>query len=288
MVASKAKAYYQALKPERTFFNVMTTAAGFLFACQWHIDIGLFGYTLLGTSLLVASACAANNYTDRNLDTRMPRTQNRATANGGVSPFKVLVLAVVLGLLGFAVLMIHVNTLTTVLGLIAYIDYVILYAWSKRHTPWSTLIGTPSGALPLIAGYTAVIGQINTTVLLLFSVMVFWQMVHFFAIAIFRQKDYAAGGIPVWAVRYGIRSTQRWMIAYTLLYTLSIATLSVYASLGWAFSVGMLSLAAFWLYRGLVGFKAQEPITWARSMFGLSLVILLAFSALIAIQPVLF
>ncbi len=281
------KAYYAALKPERTYANVMTAAAGFLFACAWHVDWGLFVATLVGTTLVVVSACAVNNVTDRGIDAYMPRTQHRGTVTGVVSARALVALAAITGVLGFVMLLRYVNVLTSLLGLIAYIDYVVLYAWSKRTTPWSTLIGTISGAVPLVAGYTAVTGRFDLTALLLGLVMVFWQMVHFYAIAIFRKKDYAAAKLPVWAVRYGVRSTQRWMLVYTVLYLIVIVYLAIYASTGWVFGVVVSALGVYWLYRGVSGFKALQPGTWARGMFGFSLVNLLALSALLASSAVL-
>jgi protoheme IX farnesyltransferase len=279
------KAYFEALKPERTFFNVMTTFAGFLFACQWHVDWALLLYTLLGTTLVVMSACAVNNCTDRKLDAKMPRTKKRATVTGIVSVRKLAAIAVVLGLVGFAILAVRVNLLTTLLAAIAYVDYVVLYSWSKRHTPWSTLIGTPSGALPLVAGYVAVTNSFDMTALLLGLVMVFWQMVHFYAIAIFRRKDYAAGNIPVWAVRYGVKSTQKWLLFYTLLYLVAVIQLALFASVGWVFLTVVGGMGVYWFYLGMKGFNALSPEKWARGMFGFSLIVLLVLSAAVVVGP---
>jgi len=282
---TKLKAYYYALKPERTYANVMTTAAGFLFACGWHINWALLLATLGGTTLVVMSACAANNATDRSIDLLMPRTRKRATATGEVSIRHVVTIAVVFGIAGFAILLTHVSRLVALLGLIGYVDYVVLYSWSKRKTPHSTLIGTISGAIPLVVGYVAVTGKIDMTALLLGLAMTFWQMGHFYSIAIFRRKDYAAGNIPVWSVRYGVKSTQKWLLFYVVLYFAAVLWLAVVTPAGWMFGGIMSSIAAYWLYRGFAGFRSLEPQKWARSMFGLSLIILLAFSASIAFIP---
>lgn len=279
------KAYYSVLKPERTYANVMTTGAGFLFASKWHFAWSLLFATVMGSTLIVMSACAANNATDRNIDARMPRTKTRALVTGAIPARNVAVLAVVLGLIGFTMLAVYVNWLTVLFGAIGYIDYVVLYAYSKRHSVYSTLIGTVSGAVPLVAGYTAVTGHFDATALLLGLVMVFWQMPHFYAIGIFRHDDYKAGGLPIWPVVKGIRSTQVWILVYTAFYLLSVLGLATFGHAGWAFGIVIGAMGIFWLYRGLNGFRAQEPAKWARDMFGFSLITLLTLSASIAIVP---
>ena len=281
------KAYYAALKPERTYANVMTTLAGFLFACKWHISWALLFYTLVGTTLVVMSACAANNCTDRGIDARMPRTKKRATATGELPVRNVAILAFVLGAIGLVVLVKYVNLLTCLLGVVAYVDYLVLYAWSKRTTPHSTLIGTISGAVPLVAGYTAVTGIFDLTAALLGLVMIFWQMPHFYAIAIFRRADYAAADLPVWSVRYGVRSTQYWLLAYTVLYVLAVLALSIFGSGGPLLAIVMGLLGLYWLYLGFRGFAHANPTKWARSMFGFSLITLLALSVILPISPLL-
>lgn len=281
----KLKDYYSALKPERTYANVMTTAAGFLFASQWHFSWGLLVATILGTTLVVLSACAVNNCTDRSLDAKMPRTKKRGTVTGTVPIRNLAILAVVLGLAGFFVLLKYVNMLTSTLGLIAYIDYVVLYAWSKRTTPWSTLIGTISGAVPLVAGYTAVTNRFDMTALLLGLIMVFWQMVHFYAIAIFRREDYTAGNLPVWSVRYGNRNTQIWMLVFTALYVLAIVSLALSGDASKYFALALGGLGLYWIYKGFSGFKSLDATKWARGMFGFSLLTLLILSAALAIDP---
>lgn len=277
--------YYAALKPERTYANVMTTAAGFLLACKWHINSGLFISTLVGTTLVVMSACGVNNTTDRGIDARMPRTKRRATVTGEVPVRYLITLSVVLGLAGFLILAVWTNWFVVLLGVVGYIDYVVLYAWTKRTTPWSTLVGTISGAVPLAAGYVAATDRFNMVAAALALVMVFWQMPHFYAIGIFRHKDYKAGGLPVWPVRYGIKNTQVWIIIYAALYLLAVTFLAFVGSLGAVVALVIWAMGAYWVWRGLRGLSEQAPEKWARGMFGFSLITLLVLSAGIALAP---
>lgn len=276
--------YYRALKPERTYANVMTTAAGFLYASDWrHIDWSLLIATLGGMTLIVLSACGVNNWTDRALDLQMPRTKKRATATGKVPARNLFLLAATLGVAGFTALSLWVSSLVVLLGVIGYVDYVALYGWTKRHTIHSTLVGTISGAVPLVAGYVAVAGSFDGTALQLGLIMVFWQMVHFYAIGIFRRDDYAAGNLPIWPVKKGIRNTQYWIIGYTMLFELAVFMLAFMGG-GVIFGVVVGASSMYWLARGLQGFDAKDPAKWARGMFGLSFVTLLTLCAALALH----
>jgi len=286
-VLKKLRAYYQTLKPERTYANVITTGAGFLLASRWQVHWWLLLAIVIGTTLVVLSACAANNCTDRGVDAKMPRTKKRALVTGFLPIRNVAFLAIVLGIAGFVVLITSVNWLTVLIGAIAYVDYVVLYAWSKRHTIYSTLIGTISGAAPLVAGYTAVTGRFDATAVLLGILMICWQMPHFYAIGIFRHEDYRAAGLPVWPVRRSLRNTQYWILLYTAGFTASCIGLAVMGAIGAIGAVTLSLLGMYWLAIGFKGFRMPDSKKWARSMFGLSLVIVLVVSVILPLATVL-
>lgn len=281
------KQYVELTKPERTLANVITALAGFLLACRWHVPFLLLVATLGGMSLVVASACVLNNYIDRDLDTKMPRTKKRVLARREMPPRNVLVFAILLGWMGFAVLWLYVGFLVVILGAIAYFDYIVLYGYSKRHSVHSTLIGTVSGAMPITAGYCAVTGKIDMAAVLLFFSMVFWQMPHFYAIAIFRMKDYAAGSIPVLPLKKGVYRTKLQILCYTLAFIFSALLLRFYGYVGTIYTVVIAVIGVMWMWRGVHGFQSKDDEAWARKMFFFSLKALMIFSMMVAIGSIL-
>jgi heme o synthase len=281
------RAYYFALKPRRTYANVMMALAGFLFACKWQIGWVLLMGTLVGTMLIILSACGVNNCMDHRIDARMPRTKKRATVTGVVSIRNLLALSTLLGVVGFTILARYTNWITFWVGVVAYVDYVVLYGWSKRHTIHSTLVGTVCGAASIVAGYTAVTGRFDRTALLLFLVMVFWQMPHFYSIGIFREKDYRSGGLPIWTVQKGVRSTQVWILVYTALYIVAVVVLGLWGKAGVLFTLVVGLFGFYWFALGLRGFSSVAPLKWSRSMFGFSLLSLLVLATGIMLAPLL-
>lgn len=283
MIKTDFKAYYRLTKPGIIHSNVMTAAAGFLFASPHSIAFGRLLATLVGTGLIIASACVVNNYTDQEIDSKMARTQKRALVQGTISGRNALLFAAVVGLLGSLALILWVNWLTLLIGIAAFIDYVMLYGYTKRHSVHSTLVGTLSGSASIVAGYTGATGHFDIAAFLLFLIMTFWQMPHFYAIGIFRLKDYKAAGLPILPVKRGIRETQTQILVYTAAFMMSIIALTLLGYAGYTFLAIMTALNIVWLYRGLIGFQAADPTAWARMMFGFSLIVLLVMSATLTV-----
>jgi protoheme IX farnesyltransferase len=268
------KTYYHLTKPGIIRGNAIPATAGFFLASRGNVSYLLLLETLAGISLVIASGCVFNNYLDRHIDKKMARTKNRAIAQGLVSKRSALSYATVLGLLGLIILAVHTNWLTVAIGVTGLFFYVIVYGIAKRRSVHSTLIGSISGALPPVAGYTAVTGRLDAVAITLFFILVFWQMPHFYAISIYRRKDYKAAQLPVLSVKKGIARTKREILFYTVGFGVVAVLLSFTAHTGLPYFIVALILSVFWLGAGLQGLNVDNDERWARKMFGISLLVL--------------
>jgi protoheme IX farnesyltransferase len=275
--------YYFLTKPGIVYSNVMTAAAGFLFAADGHVKFRELLALLVANGLVIASACVANNYIDRGIDAKMARTKKRLTASGRISGLYVFLYSAGLGVLGFFILT-QTNWLTFAIGAAAFFSYVVLYAIAKRRSVHGTLVGTLPGAASLVAGYSAATGRVDTGALLLFLIMVFWQMAHFYSIAIFRLKDYKKAGLPVMPAVKGVKITKLQIIIYVFAFVIASVDLSFFGYSGLSYLIVMSALGIYWLFKAINGFKARSDLKWARSMFGFSLIVLLAFSLMLALN----
>lgn len=277
------KQYYQLTKPGIVYGNLLTAAAGYLLGSQLHIEIRSLIGLLAGTWLVIASACVFNNYLDRGIDRKMKRTRRRPSATGEIGVWQALVYASVLGLLGVAVLLLDTNGLTLAVGLVGFVDYVLLYGWSKRHSVHGTLVGSISGSAPIVAGYTAATNRLDTGALLLFLILTAWQMPHFYSIALYRYKDYKAAGLPVLPVVRSAKQAQYQTLAYIVAFIAAVAMLTAYGYTGYTYLIIMGGIGLVWLYRGVHGLRVYDTKAWGKRMFLFSLIVILTLSVMTAL-----
>ncbi|WP_138495254.1 heme o synthase [Paenibacillus pinistramenti] len=255
-------------KPGILRSNLIATFAGYWLAAHWHIDFIMLIVTMIGTALVMAGACVFNNYYDREMDTKMARTQNRALPLGKLSPRTVLIYGAVLGLVGLAMLFLFSGVLAGLFGIVGAFVYGVVYTiWLKRSSTWSTSVGAISGAMPPVIGYVAASGQIDLGAWMIFAILFLWQPPHFWALAIRRVEEYRAAGFPVLPVVKGVNRTKIQMIPYIALLLPIPYIMYVSDVTGvWFLIIGTL-LSAVWLIMALVGFGKQDVEKWSKRVF---------------------
>lgn len=257
-------------KPGILFSNSIAAFGGFWIATSaFELDNKWLQLllTLVGTVLVMASGCVLNNYLDRDMDTKMTRTQKRALPSGKIQPSVVLIYGIVLGILGVGVLY-AVSPLCSLLGFIGLFVYVWLYTvWFKRTSVWGTFVGSFAGAMPPLIGYCAVSQQIDWGAILLYSILFLWQPPHFWALGIRRREEYAAAGVPLLPVVKGIHATKISMLRYIVL--LGPVSISLYALnlVGVVYLMVASIMGLIWAYLAYTGFKTDDDEKWAKGMF---------------------
>lgn len=281
------KDYYTLTKPGIVYGNALTAIAGFVLASQGNVNLVLLFATLVGISLVIASGCVFNNYIDRDIDALMERTKERVLVRGVVSLQSALIYGIVLGVTGLYILNAYTNTVTVLVSLTGLFVYVLLYSmWWKRHSVHGALIGSISGAVPILVGYVAVTGRIDIGAVILFFILALWQMPHFFAIAIYRLKDYKDAGVPVLPIKGGIYRTKVQILIYTVLFVIATLSLTLFGYTGWLYFFMMTILGISFVALGAHGLYTHSPNneTWARKVFLFSIVTLVLFCMVIVFE----
>jgi protoheme IX farnesyltransferase len=239
---------------------------------------------VLGTSLAVASANALNMVLERDGDRHMTRTKNRPLPTGRMRTETALVFGLALGALSMALLGAFVNGLTALLGALALASYVLVYTPLKRRTPLALLIGAFPGAAPPLMGWTAATGGLEAPGLVLFAILLLWQMPHFLAISMYRKKEYAEAGIRVVPVVRGDAIAKAQAIAYaTALVPVSLLLVPLGVA-GWLYAAVALAGGLWLLGLSVHGLRVPRTAKWARDLFLATLVYLPALTVALIVD----
>lgn len=273
-------------KPSITVMAVFV-AAGALLLAPGSPSAALVAATLLGVALIVGSANALNMWLERDTDALMSRTRTRPLPAGRMRPGTALAAGLVMGALSVAVLVAGTNLLTAALGFAALLNYVLAYTPLKRVTPLALIVGAPSGAMPVLMGWTAATGRADLEGLLLFAVMFAWQLPHFLAISLFRAAEYERAGIRVVPLVRGEEAARVQAAAWTTaLVPLSLA-LAPAGVAGWPYVIVALAVNAWFLRFGLLGLRRDADSAWARRFFLASLAYVPALALGLAVDALL-
>ncbi|ABI82219.1 heme o synthase [Francisella tularensis] len=273
------KRYLQLAKPGIIFGNLITLTGGFLLAT--HREIGfeylpLFVYVMIGVALMIAAGCVFNNIYDKDIDSSMTRTQNRPLVTGDISVIQATIYGTILLILSCLVLYYLVNLLTLWIIIIGFIVYVGIYTVSKRLTIHATVLGGISGAIPPVAGYTAVVNILDYNALALFLILFFWQIPHSYAIAMLYIDDYKKVKLPMLPIVKGIAYTKKIMLFYLALFVVSCALPAVLGSADlFSFIVCML-VALFWMYKSIQSYRTDTDRVFAKTVFKFSIIVITA------------
>ena len=213
------RSYYHLCKPNVVFMMLITSLIGSLLATNGsNFNPLLILISLIGIGLCAASAAAINQVVDQKVDANMSRTSERPIPQREISSSKAISFAIVIGLIGYAILYRYVNALTAYLTIASLIGYAIIYTvFLKRATPQNIVIGGLAGAAPPLLGWSSITGSIDPNALLLVLIIFAWTPPHFWALAIHRKDEYAKENIPMLPVTHGISFTKLQIILYTII-----------------------------------------------------------------------
>jgi len=270
------------VKPRVVSLIVFTAVIGMFLASPGLPPLAALAFGTIGIALSAGAAAAINCLVERKLDAVMARTRARPLPMGEITGAQALVFAGVIGGTGLGVLYAMVNPLTMWLTLATFVGYAVIYTVIlKPLTPQNIVIGGASGAMPPVLGWTAVTGELSYDAMLLFLIIFAWTPPHFWALALYRKREYAQAGVPMLPVTHGERFTQLHVLLYTLI-LLAVSLLPFITRMsGLIYLAAALTLGSIFLfYSAKIYYRYSDHI--ARKTFRYSIVYLsLLFAALL-------
>ncbi|WP_033340370.1 heme o synthase [Catenuloplanes japonicus] len=216
------KAYVALTKPRIVELLLVTTVPTMMLAANGLPSLWLMAAVLVGGSLAAGGASALNCYIDRDIDQLMRRTKRRPLPAHTVSPRNALYFGLTLSVLSVVIMALTTNWLATAMTLGSIVYYDLVYTlWLKRTTSANTFWGGICGSTPVLIGWAAVTGSLSPVAWALFAVVFFWQMPHFYALAIKYKDDYARAGIPMLPVVASVKRVNLEIVGFAWLTLIS-------------------------------------------------------------------
>ena len=193
---------------------VFSSVAGYLLGYQVFNWVH-FILLIIGGITVVAASNALNQMYEKDRDALMNRTKNRPLPLGTMSMRQAWVTSIILLAIGLSALYV-INPMTSYFGALSVVLYAIVYTPLKARTPMAVFVGAFPGAIPYMLGWVAARNDFDIETGTLFAQQFFWQFPHFWAIAWFSYDDYARAGYYLLPSRRKDRSSQLFIIVYTL------------------------------------------------------------------------
>jgi protoheme IX farnesyltransferase len=209
--------YIALLKPRVMSLVVFTALVGMV-AAPGGVHPLLGAIALLAIAVGAGASGALNMWYDADIDAHMARTASRPIPRGTVTPSEALCFGTILSVLSVLCLGLLVNWVAGALLALTIAFYIFVYTmWLKRRTPQNIVIGGAAGAFPPMVGWAAVTGNVSMESILLFAIIFMWTPPHFWALSLYRARDYERVGVPMLPVVAGFEETRRQILIYSVL-----------------------------------------------------------------------
>ena len=284
---TRVRDYIDLLKPRVMSLVVFTGLVGVLIA-PGHLHPFAAALAVLAIALGSGAAGAINMWYERDLDALMARTANRPLPAGRVAPDDALGLGVLLSIFSVLLMAVSTNFVAALLLIAAILFYVFVYTiWLKRRTPQNIVVGGAAGAFPPMIGWAAVTGDVSATPIALSLLIFLWTPPHFWALALYRTRDYARAGVPMLPVVAGQDETRKQIVIYAaLLLPLGLAP-TIIGLAGTLYAVVAMALGAIFLALALAIYRTREGRAAdqaARRLFAFSILYLFALFATLLLE----
>ena len=205
------------MKPRVMSLVVFTAVVGMVLAPGGQHP-ALAVIALICIAVGAGASGALNMWYDADIDALMQRTAARPIPRGHVAPEEALAFGVVLAVGSVAVLGVLVNWTAGALLALTIAFYLFVYTmWLKRRTPQNIVIGGAAGAFPPMIGWAAMTGSVSLEGVVLFLIVFLWTPPHFWALALYRTRDYERAGVPMLPVVAGPDETRKQIVVYAAL-----------------------------------------------------------------------
>ena len=275
------------MKPRVMSLVVFTALTGLVLA-PGNMHPALAAIALICIAVGAGASGALNMWFDADIDACMQRTASRPIPRGLVTADEALTFGVVLAIGSVVTLGVLVNWVAAALLTLTIAFYLFVYTmWLKRRTPQNIVIGGAAGAFPPMVGWAAAAGSVSVESVVLFLIIFMWTPPHFWALALYRSRDYERAGVPMLPVVAGPDETRKQIVIYAALLVPLALLPSLMGFGGPLYTLTAIVLGALFLALALNVHRVREGRAGdraAKQLFGFSILYLFGLFAALLIE----
>lgn len=282
---AKIRQYWSLTKSLQTGLLLTTGLAGYMSArCPVYNLDSVLGVAV-SLFLAISGSTVLNMWFDRDIDGKMKRTCWRPLPAHEITPQEGLIFGMTLSITGVGIALAMDMFFGVIVFAGLFFDVVVYTIWLKRRTAWAIVWGGLSGGMPILAGRTLGLGEIDWVGIALTLAVVFWIPTHILTFTLRYYDDYSRAGIPTFPSTYGSERTRK-IIAVSSVFTgiaMVASAIGVGTSFGFLRLMGILSVGLLFL-AGTSYLRPSEKMNFGlfkyASFYMLSTMLLIAFDGL--------
>ena len=210
------KSFLLLMKPRVMSLVLFTAMVGLLIA-PVSVSFITASFSLLAVAIGSGAAGALNMWYESDVDALMSRTCLRPIPTGKVKREQALLFGVILSFISIIMLYLSSNLISAVLLAATISFYFFIYTiWLKRKTAQNIVIGGAAGALPPVIGWAVAMNEISIEPVIMFLIIFIWTPSHFWALSLYKFKDYEKAKIPMLPITAGIETTKLNILLYAI------------------------------------------------------------------------
>ena len=211
------KSFLLLMKP-RVMSLVLFTALVGLLVAPVTVSFTTASLSLLAVAIGSGAAGALNMWYESDLDALMSRTCLRPIPTGKIRREQALLFGIILSFISIVMLYLSSNLISALLLVATISFYFFIYTiWLKRKTAQNIVIGGAAGALPPVIGWAVAMNNVSIEPVVMFLIIFIWTPSHFWALSLYKFKDYKKAKIPMLPITAGIEKTKLNILIYAIL-----------------------------------------------------------------------
>ncbi|MDT8447211.1 MAG: protoheme IX farnesyltransferase [bacterium] len=274
------------LTKPRIFLAIAMTAWVGLLLQKDFLAYGQWASWIVIISTIMASAGGAvfNHYFERETDQLMNRTKHRLLVSSDPLMLRQsLGFGAFLSLGGIGLCWWLLGWVSALWLFMGFFTYVVIYTLIfKHHSLWNVTVGSLSSPFAILAGNTAITGEVTLPGAIMAVHSFFWNPVHFWNLNAFYQEDYEQAGIPMLPPVIGANNTIWLIIGHALAVLAASVALWHYSELGTLYLVGSTLLGLILLGMNIQNLGKADERLFRRNFIFSNIYLLLLYLVIIA------